>query len=147
VNNASFFFLTLALSSPINGVSSQTSETKKQKTAVFDLAWRLSVYDQRRRQHVVLRHVLVNELLKSGLILIEANEKIRRLEDHDELFLIEDSFFVRYALERHTTAEDKHREQLQHSWLRADERGTFGVILEEERELRQYEKIQKEDEQ
>jgi hypothetical protein len=149
VNSRDYHFLIFAPPSPIEQVTSHTSETKTQneKTVIIDMVWQLATYDEKRKQHVVLRDVLVDELLKSrGLTLIEANERVRYLEDRNQLFLIEDSFFIAYALEKDHTAQDKHREELQASWLRADERKSISVTLQEEREIKRYEKIQKEEE-
>jgi hypothetical protein len=117
-----------------NNITTRTA-SKKEKS-LLDTVWRPSTYDEKKKQNVVLRDVLVHELIDSGgLTLIEANEKLRYLEDSCKLFLIEDSFFVAYTLEKPTSTADKRREQLQRSWLRVDERQSICVTLAEAREI------------
>jgi hypothetical protein len=87
---------------------------------------------------------LIKELMNSGSTLIEANEQPHYLEDNNKLLLL-DEFFLTYSLDKHETAEDKRRKQFRTSWLRADERESISVTLEEERELKKYEKLQKEE--
>lgn len=79
-----------------------------------------------------------------GLTQIESAEKIRSLVNNDLLIHVEDSGLVMFELHRNISDFERRQSELQESWL-ASKLTTFGVIQEEERELRKFQKLQKEE--
>jgi len=119
--------------------NSSFSSTKENnlvsKKTLLDTASKISIFDEKRKQNVVLRHDLVMQLIKNcGFTIIEANEKLRYLEDNNELLPLNE-FFITYSLEKPKNNFEIRQKQLQHSWLSANEVDSISVTLDEEREL------------
>ena len=134
---------------PLNVVE-QTSFTSRRKTSstrryiVMDLVRELAAKSSNGQVSFdeIMKHLTGEEF---DLTQIEAAQKIRSLVNNDLLILVEDSGLVMFKLYRNISNFERHQRELQEAWLGANELKTFGVIQDEERELRKFQKLQKQE--
>jgi hypothetical protein len=92
----------------------------------------------------IARSEIVDQLKLLGFSDLEINEAIRMLEDRNELFLVQDCSLICYEFYQSQTSFDLNREKLQTAWIQASELETFSVNQAEQRELKKFEKLQRE---
>jgi hypothetical protein len=65
------------------------------------------------------RSQIIQELQELGFSELESNQALRSLEDNHEIFVIEDSGFLKVSLNRDISPYEREISRFQESWLKA----------------------------
>ena len=71
------------------------------------------------------RSEVIEALRGVGFSELEASQALRHLEDNGEIFIVEDSSFLKVIAHRDTSPYEREQSKLQQAWIRAREQGVF----------------------